>query len=205
MKKMYLLLGFFIVATSMVGCANQSTPVDQTQEVQESTQNIPTPYSVISEEPSSPYPSVEQSSEGLPSIITPEAYPRVGEVDVEQESTPENLATPTLPIDIVMRATDPDQFNLTSGGYQLVEFFDFWCPTCKSMAPVLRKLENKYAGKIQFIYLDIDDPKTNPFKQALGYQYQPHLFLIDGQGVVIKQWVGYVAEEELDVVLGSIQ
>ncbi|MCS7247060.1 MAG: thioredoxin domain-containing protein [Anaerolineales bacterium] len=124
---------------------------------------------------------------------------------MRENVTPQSTAeTPFLLVDITIQPTNPDEFVMASGGYQLVEFFAFWCPTCKSMTPVLRKLESKYAGKIRFTYLDIDDPKTNPIKQALGYQFQPHLFLVDPEGNVIKQWIGYVAEEELDAVLGSL-
>ena len=36
-----------------------------------------------------------------------------------------------------------------------------------------------------------------PFKQALGYQYQPHLFLLDADGNIIQQWVGFVTADQL--------
>lgn len=58
-------------------------------------------------------------------------------------------------------------------------------------------LEAVWADQINFAYLDIDDPNTAPFKQQLGFRYQPHLFLVDGNGTVVQQWVGFVTEEEL--------
>lgn len=58
-------------------------------------------------------------------------------------------------------------------------------------------LEAQWGDQIQFVYLDIDDPRTTPFKQQFGYRYQPHFFLLDGQGNVVAQWVGYVTEEDL--------
>ena len=65
-------------------------------------------------------------------------------------------------------------------------------------------LEAKYAGKIDFVYLDIDDPNTTPFKSQLGYRYQPHMYLLDGAGNVLMEWVGYTTEGELDAVLHSV-
>ncbi len=65
-------------------------------------------------------------------------------------------------------------------------------------------LEAKYAGKIDFVYLDIDDPDTNPFKSQLGYRYQPHMYLLDGEGNVLMQWVGFAIEGELDAALQSV-
>ena len=65
-------------------------------------------------------------------------------------------------------------------------------------------LEAKYAGQVDFVYLDIDDPNTTPFKSQLGYRYQPHLFLLDGAGNVLMQWAGFVGEEDLDSALQSV-
>lgn len=58
-------------------------------------------------------------------------------------------------------------------------------------------LEVEYFDKIDFIYLDVDDRQTNSFKNLLGYRYQPHLFLLDEQGNIVQQWVGYITHEEL--------
>jgi len=65
------------------------------------------------------------------------------------------------------------------------------------MAPIVHGLEAKYQDRINFIYLDIDDPASDDFKQALGYRYQPHIFLLNGDGKILNQWIGRVAEEEL--------
>jgi len=62
-------------------------------------------------------------------------------------------------------------------------------------------LEAKYGDQVTFVYLDIDDPATKPFKSELGYLYQPHLFLLDGQGTPLKEWLGYTAEAELEAAL----
>ena len=37
------------------------------------------------------------------------------------------------------------------------------------MAPMVHGLEAKYFGKIQFTYLDADDPQTFDFQQTLGF------------------------------------
>jgi hypothetical protein len=66
-------------------------------------------------------------------------------------------------------------------------------------------LEAEYGDRVNFIYLDIDDRNTNPFKQQLGYLYQPHLFLVDGDGAVLQQWVGFVSRDELEgAILDSL-
>jgi thioredoxin-related protein len=64
------------------------------------------------------------------------------------------------------------------------------------MAPIVHGLEAEYDPQIDFIYLDIDDPGTEPFKKELGFRYQPHFFLLDKNGNIIKQWLGPVEKSE---------
>ena len=66
------------------------------------------------------------------------------------------------------------------------------------MAPVVHGLEAEYDTQMSFIFLDVDDPQVNEFKSALGFRYQPHFFLLDGEGNRIKQWIGAVSEAELE-------
>jgi hypothetical protein len=66
-------------------------------------------------------------------------------------------------------------------------------------------LEAEYGSQINFIYLDIDDSNTEPFKQQLGYRYQPHIFLVDANGNVIHQWVGRISGDDLEqAILANI-
>ena len=58
-------------------------------------------------------------------------------------------------------------------------------------------LEAEYEAQMNFVYLDIDDPDSDPFKEALGYHVQPHLFLVDEHGKIIQQWLGQVSEADL--------
>lgn len=72
------------------------------------------------------------------------------------------------------------------------------------MAPIVHGLEAEYFGRVNFIYLDIDDPASDPFKESLGYRYQPHIFLVDGDGSILQQWVGPVTRDELAAALDTV-
>ncbi|MGD8633870.1 MAG: hypothetical protein PVF85_09895 [Anaerolineales bacterium] len=72
------------------------------------------------------------------------------------------------------------------------------------MAPIVHGLEVEYIDQVDFVYLDIDDPRTDPFKQQLGYRYQPHIFLLDGEGNIVQQWVGPVSEADLVAALDNV-
>jgi hypothetical protein len=62
-------------------------------------------------------------------------------------------------------------------------------------------LEQQYGDTVNFVYLDIDDARTDDFKRQLGYRVQPHLFLLDANGQVIQQWLGLVGKDELEAAL----
>ena len=59
-------------------------------------------------------------------------------------------------------------------------------------------LESTWGDRIRFVYLDIDDPRNDTFKAQLGYFVQPHIFLLDGDGAILHQWLGLVGGSELE-------
>ncbi len=63
------------------------------------------------------------------------------------------------------------------------------------MTPIVHGLEDRYKDQIRFVYLDVDDPATEPFKRALGYFYQPEYYLIGPDGEVLQAWFGFVPPE----------
>ncbi|RPI87164.1 MAG: hypothetical protein EHM40_23175 [Chloroflexi bacterium] len=71
------------------------------------------------------------------------------------------------------------------------------------MAPMVHGLEAKYSGRIQFTYLDADDPETFDFQRALGFQYQPEVYLLDADGNVLQKWIGYTSQEEFEAVFAQ--
>ncbi len=71
------------------------------------------------------------------------------------------------------------------------------------MAPMVHGLEAQYFGKIRFTYLDADDPNTRDFQRALGFNYQPEFYLLDGQGNLLQKWVGFVSQEQFETVFAQ--
>ncbi len=109
--------------------------------------------------------------------------------------TPTRTLTPLPPppwVSAQLHATDPRTVRLASGKVQLVEFFAFWSGPSQAMAPIVQGLEQEYRYRMNFVYLDIDDPATRSFQSQLGFDTEPHFFLLDAQGHILQQWVGYV-------------
>lgn len=78
---------------------------------------------------------------------------------------------------------------------QVIDFYATWCGPCKQLAPIVEKMEKKYAGKIAFSRVDVDA------EPQLAEQYNitamPTLVFIKG-GEVIDVAVGLMSEAELD-------
>jgi len=71
------------------------------------------------------------------------------------------------------------------------------------MAPMVHGLEAKYFGRIKFSFLDADDSRTEGFQRALGFYYQPELYLLDANGNVLKKWVGFTSEQDIESVFAQ--
>ena len=167
---------------------------------------LPNPYpGPATQPPATQLPPRPTSTPG-PSLATPTAAP-VQTTPTRNPIYNTFTPTPTFPVsfgDSQFHVNDPATVELASGEYQFVEFFAYWCGTCRALAPLLNGLEDQYKDRIHFVYLDIDNPATQPFKKDLHFRIEPEYYLLDGQGKVVKQWSGYVSKEELQAAFDAV-
>lgn len=84
----------------------------------------------------------------------------------------------------------------------VVDFYADWCGPCKMIAPIMDTLSEKYAGKVNFYKINIDDQK----KLAISHKVMsiPTVFLIK-DGVVVEKVVGAIPqvafEEKIDKLI----
>lgn len=153
---------------------------------------VNTPIATQSETPApnrgsltpTPQPSFTATPTGT-SVVSPTPTPTPTEIEVDPNFHP----------------TDPSTVQLAPGKVQLVEFFAYWCGECRAMAPLVHSLEAQYQDRMNFIYLDTDNPATLELKKKLGYRDQPdnpQFFLLDPSGKILKKWVGAVSAAEFE-------
>lgn len=112
--------------------------------------------------------------------------------------TPTRTPLPAPPwLNVRITASDPASVVLAAGRPQLIQFFAYWSGPSLAMAPILAGLEKEYAGKVGFVYLDIDNPGTTALQKNLGFTREPHFFLLNGNGQVQSEWIGYATLEQI--------
>ena len=83
----------------------------------------------------------------------------------------------------------------------LVDFWATWCGPCKFTLPVFDKLAKKYASKIDFGRLNVDDSQSIAVKYDV---YAIPTFIIFYKGQIVERAVGAVGEKGLENILGQI-
>ena len=50
----------------------------------------------------------------------------------------------------------------------VVDIYASWCPACKNIAPTVSQLKQQYAGKVNFVVLDVSDRASTAKSEAIA-------------------------------------
>ncbi len=89
-----------------------------------------------------------------------------------------------------------DNFEASIAGDKaiLVDFFAEWCGPCKMQTPILHKVADQYADKMNFAAVNVDEAEEVAAKY--GVQSIPTLMVFKG-GEVVKRAEGMKNEAQL--------
>ena len=76
----------------------------------------------------------------------------------------------------------------------VVDFYADWCPPCRLLAPVLRRLSEDFAGEIKFVKINSDEEPL--LAEAFDVASLPTVVLIEN-GRPVDQFAGVPEEEAL--------
>jgi thioredoxin 1 len=80
-------------------------------------------------------------------------------------------------------------------GLVVVDFWAPWCPPCRSMGPIIDSLADRYAGKVKFCKLNVDDNPNISTKYNINAI--PQFLFFKGSDKPMHVKVGSTSEEEL--------
>ena len=84
----------------------------------------------------------------------------------------------------------------------LVDMFATWCGPCKMMAPMVESLAGKYAGKIDFYKVDID--QESELASVFGISSIPTFLFIPVKGKPSVQ-MGAMQKEDFEGLIDKIK
>jgi thioredoxin 1 len=104
--------------------------------------------------------------------------------------------------DLIIELSD-ENFEKSINGKKaiLVDFWATWCGPCKFMLPVFNKLAKKYASKIDFGRLNVDDSQSIAVKYDV---YAIPTFIVFYKGKIVERAVGAVGEKGLENIIGQL-
>lgn len=88
------------------------------------------------------------------------------------------------------KQSTPFEVALTNGKPSFVEFYADWCTVCQKMVPDVAQLKQQYAGKVNFVMLNVDNTKWLP--EMLKYRVDgiPHFVYMNQKGEAIAEAIG---------------
>lgn len=73
------------------------------------------------------------------------------------------------------------------------------------MIPMVHGLQKRYAGKVDFVYLDVSDEQTAAARDRYEFVGTPQFVLLDGSGRQVgKPMFGLIAEPVLTAALDAL-
>jgi thiol-disulfide isomerase/thioredoxin len=86
----------------------------------------------------------------------------------------------------------------------MIEFYADWCQTCQQMAKDLQNLKSEYGDQVNFVLLNVDNPRWIP--ELLQYEVDgvPRFIFLDRENHVVGDAVGLQPRTVLDANLVAL-
>jgi thioredoxin 1 len=82
-----------------------------------------------------------------------------------------------------------------------VEIGSVKCIPCKKMQPIMKEIEQEYAGKVKVVFYDVWTDAGKPYGKKYGIRVIPTQVFLDKDGKEYYRHEGYFPKEELVKVL----
>ncbi|MBY0550194.1 MAG: thioredoxin fold domain-containing protein [Candidatus Obscuribacterales bacterium] len=72
--------------------------------------------------------------------------------------------------------------EVATGRPSVIDFFAVWCVPCKKFEPTFNKVAADYKGKVDFLHVDVDDPKQKKLVDKYKVTVMPTFVFRDATG-----------------------
>ncbi len=98
---------------------------------------------------------------------------------------------------------DPE-IAFTNNKPTFLEFYAEWCEVCKEMAPKLADIKDEYEKDINFVFLNVDNPKWEKYIRNLNVNGIPQVNLFDKDGNLESTFIGRQEEKTIKESLDNL-
>ena len=99
---------------------------------------------------------------------------------------------------------DPE-IAFTNNKSTFLEFYADWCEVCKEMAPKVDNLKNEFEKDINFVFLNVDNPKWEKYLKNFNVNGIPQLNLFDEKANLEITFIGKQEEKTIKNSLDNLQ
>ena len=98
---------------------------------------------------------------------------------------------------------DPE-IAFTNNKPTFLEFYAEWCEVCKEMAPKVADIKEKYEKDINFVFLNVDNPKWEKYIRDFKVNGIPQLNLFDKEANLKVTFIGKQEEKTIKESLDNL-
>ena len=98
---------------------------------------------------------------------------------------------------------DPE-IAFTNNKPTFLEFYADWCEVCKEMAPKVDDIKKKYEKDINFVFLNVDNPKWEKYIRNFNVNGIPQINIFDNYSNLELTFIGKQEEETIKESLDNL-
>ena len=98
---------------------------------------------------------------------------------------------------------DPE-IAFTNNKPTFLEFYADWCEVCKEMAPKVDDIKKKYEKDINFVFLNVDNPKWEKYIRNFNVNGIPQINIFDNDSNLKLTFIGKQEEETIKESLDNL-
>ena len=109
-----------------------------------------------------------------------------------------NIFESTLQLKKLGNSSMDPEIAFTNGKPTYLEFYAEWCEICKEMAPEVAELKTDFDDKINFVFLNVDNPKWDKFIKEFKVNGIPQINIIDANANLLATLTGLQEENTIE-------
>ena len=109
-----------------------------------------------------------------------------------------NIFESTLQLKKLGNSSIDPEIAFTNGKPTYLEFYAEWCEICKEMAPEVAELKKDFDDKINFVFLNVDNPKWDKFIKEFKVNGIPQINIIDANANLLATLTGFQEENTIE-------